>query len=224
MANDVRLQFNDGETADRPNQKGRVLFVEAIAKVVPEALEELVTVADIMPGPAHRVRFKLDVPTESAYAEWARRWGFCDNWLRREGRKLVQTWRKYPHTRGRVKIAGLIRVIGECEPDWPSIAFTWAANNESASAFRARAARAIDAYIEQVKALQPPAPRVLNDHHFEMLALQHVGRRSTAQIAGIYHLPPRKVRQRIDEKAAIIGLTLQPRMTGRPRRKGDQRR
>lgn len=205
MGKELRIAFEGAETVEEgPNRKGQQLFLEAIERVVPEALTELIAIA-LMPATPAAPR---------AYMAWAQRRGFWrDVWLRHEGLVLIRARRR--RMLGLVK-AEEFKVIGEAVSEIaPPIAFAWTQGRESKAAFLARVQAAVDQVAPGPG--QQLAPTKAGIHHFEMLALEHVGGFGAADIAARYgRMNPRNVRQANDETAKMIGLTLRPRVrTGR---------
>jgi hypothetical protein len=77
---------------DAPNLRAQALFVQAVARHVPDALEELAAVA--LSNDAEEVR-------QRELTNWANRRGFLDEWLVRLVEEHVAIWRRHPQFAGR---------------------------------------------------------------------------------------------------------------------------
>lgn len=179
--------------ANGPNPTARILFLNAVARCVPEALTTLASL------PA----------ADDAVLPWAEHWGFTDTWMLRHARNHVRLWADLPDTVGRWLS---YPTIVSWQPIFPAPPSAWSPMSESESAYRAR----IEAYIATVKATPGATPtpeRRKLDEHFEWLALHHVGRLTYEQIADRYYQnddsPKEKaIGHAITDTAALVGLTL----------------
>jgi hypothetical protein len=176
-----------------------MLFLQAVAQYVPEAVHALVEVRDI----------STDNDPEPLRV-WAEHWGFTDDWLLQTARTHVELWRADPTLAGRWQ---MVSATARWEPVFPP-APSWNPITESETAFRRR----VGAYIAICKQMPGlmSTPTKASLASFEWLALHHVGRWTYTKIAAKYSSPEGypdmpAVSRAIHSTAALIGLTLRPR-------------
>jgi hypothetical protein len=180
------------KTAAGPNPYGRWLFLDAVARCVPDATRTLALVTD-----------------DAALHAWAAQWGFSDDWARRSAGLHVAFWRDHPAYVGRWMIGSFTPTWEPVFPAGPSFNPT----TETEAAFRSR----VDAYVATCLAAPglTTTPEKETVTHFEWLALHHVGKRKYEYLAARYgdrngypDIPA--ISRAIHDTAAMIGLTLRP--------------
>lgn len=180
---EVRIGSGEFHNPAQPLPLAQKLFIDAVARLVPDVLAELEYLAD-------------ETPDDERLRAWARSRGFSDPWLLRYARRTVDRWRARPDTRG--KFAPF--AVGEWLPDAkPLDNPVWDSRLETETAFRER----VEVYVRDVKGAEyargaehtptkrtPPGEPVAR--HFEWLALYAVGGLTLDAIAVRDALPARR--------------------------------
>jgi hypothetical protein len=189
----TRTRLGPGpKTANGPNPFARWLFLDAVERCVPAAVQTLARVTD-----------------DAGLETWAAQWGFSDDWALRAARLHVALWRDEPVTVGHWMP---VSMTVQWEPVFPA-GPSWNPTTETEAAFRAR----VDAYIATCRAAAglTTTPEKDTVTPFEWLALHHVGRRRYDQLAHQYgndkgYPDVPAISRAITDTAALIGLTLRP--------------
>jgi hypothetical protein len=186
--------------ASGPNPVARVLFLQAVARCVPQAVSALAT---------------LEGDDPEALRAWAIRWGFTDDrnrndWMLRHARNHVQLWRDHPDLVGRW---WMFPMMMRWEPIVPAAPSWHYLNGESKTAYLKRQRAYLDT-LERMPGIGP-MPEKETMVSFEWLALHHVGRWRYEQIAREYgnskgYPDVPAISRAITDTASLIGLTLRP--------------
>ena len=215
---ETRLGFGGEMVPEGPNRTALEYLLDAIRRVVPEAIEALASLAD---DPSVRLehdpyRRAPGVYRDQPFRDWATQWGFTNPWLRQAARRHATSWRMYPQYRGRY----MIRIGSYFVPAFPTFANPdWNPFEETEAAYRVR----VDRYIEVVKQTPgtAPVPTKRTLHHFEWLALAQVGGLSPSEIAERYQtdkgMDESAIRKRVAETADLCEIKLTRKLPpGRP--------
>ncbi|MCC7242409.1 MAG: hypothetical protein IT180_10840 [Acidobacteria bacterium] len=189
--------------------RARWLFLEAVRRTVPEAMQALGEIAPQVPetGPS------------SVLDAWCERWGFIaperpsgPDWLKTVARRTAH----YLRTRHPDEPAAWVFATSYRPPEFPALHVTWNPIEEPEQMFRAR----VESYIATVRATpglaRAPVKRVgpgeTLDRDFEWTALYQVGRLTYLAIAERAGLDdPDPVRMAVASTAAVLGLRLRGR-------------
>jgi len=197
----VRLGSGDVVPVGAPNPYARLLYLEAVSRCMPEAIDELMA---------------CDPSDERRLRAWADRWGFTDLWALHAAQLHAAFWREEPSTRGRWQIASVFA----WSPVYEAVPVPrWDPTLETEASFRKRQ-NAYRAVVKALPGVQRTPQKGGSDQHFEWLALHHAGGWTYDTIGGRYQTDakPSTVGEAIVNLAELIGLTLRPTPRGPARR------
>lgn len=186
-------------------QKAQALFLDALRRVVPEIVDEILDLAD-----CDATAVRID--------HWANKRGLTAAWLQRYIRTTIATVREAPETRAYV----LQSFVGACwrEPQMPALPPpTWNPFLETKARFLGR----VNAYVQAMEAaaLQAGGKRVspkrtrdgAADRHFEWLVRYQVRGETFARIArdlptATRERPDSTVSKAVHQTATLLQITL----------------
>ncbi len=208
---EVRLGWGGDYIPPGGDAIGRIYFLDAVARLVPEALTDLTAVDD-----------------DGAFDAWCARWGFIPtadasaDWLRATARGTVQELRC-----GRGWFQGVVNDTVDVES---AVHFSWNLIDESSEDFVARVKQVREAAVRRWNLRRVPTIRLPEGtderRPFEWLVLYQVAGWTYPQIAEHYDagdadelLDPKAVQMEVRRLARHLEIALRRGSPGRPRKK-----
>lgn len=189
----ARVRFGAGDRLPAgPNVFARWFYLGCVSALVPQAIASLSA---------------SDPDDARALDTWAQRWGFTDDWARWTAHQHAKFWREDPTITGR----WILLSVGVW---WPSVppCPPFDPVRERRSQWLARMKAHETAVLKDPGAVKTPVKAA---HHFEWLALHHVGGLRLEDLAEKYQdadgLAISTISEAIESTALLIGLTLRTR-------------
>lgn len=200
---DRRIRLGSGDFVPAgANSHAQWLFLQAVERCVPEALEALGELVKELESTA-------PYPYSDSLLEWASRWGFRDGWTLRQARRTIEFWRDHPTFIGHWGAFA----AAYFEPDFPR-APSWEPTVETEAEYLVRHRAYLDGIRSTPGITETPEKRS-GEQHFEWLALHLSAGWTLERIATRYqdqdgnpNVPA--VSKAISETAGLAGLTLRP--------------